>query len=253
MSAQRLVGKIQRQVADRGLPGAVTYCARRLLRGQLAHPFDRQYGTKTGGLISGGKLAAGHPHGAYSTAYYGIAPSLFRQLCQRWIASLTSAEEVGKYTFVDIGAGKGRALLLASELPFCEVVGVELNAGLVEVAEKNIQLWMQMRRDCAPIRIVLQEATEFEWPGTPLVVYLFSPFGQLVLERLIARLLASYRAHPRPIDLLYVTPEHRSVLDHHEAFEPVWSEHLCMDRADRAADLVSSAGELCHAYRVKMG
>jgi len=43
------------------------------------------------------------------------------------------------YLFVDIGAGKGKLLLLASHLSFSEIIGVEYAPSLHAVAMKNIQ------------------------------------------------------------------------------------------------------------------
>ncbi|QDT37699.1 class I SAM-dependent methyltransferase [Stratiformator vulcanicus] len=43
-----------------------------------------------------------------------------------------------QFSFVDLGSGKGRVLLMASEFPFREVVGVELSSQLHEIAANNI-------------------------------------------------------------------------------------------------------------------
>ena len=44
---------------------------------------------------------------------------------------------------IDIGAGMGRAVLLAAEMPFRLVVGVELNPTLAQIARRNLAIWRQ--------------------------------------------------------------------------------------------------------------
>jgi hypothetical protein len=96
----------------------------RVKEGFLRHPFDEANGVRTSGLVSGRHLAAGHAHDRHNTAYYGVAPSIFRELILRWRDTPPAAPIEG-YSFIDFGAGMGRAMLLAAELPFREVVGVD--------------------------------------------------------------------------------------------------------------------------------
>ena len=74
---------------------------------------------------------------------------------------------------MDIGAGMGRAMLLAAEMPFRAVIGVELNPTLVRIARRNLALWRKAGRARAPMRLVCGDAAEFAFPdgavrGVPL-------------------------------------------------------------------------------------
>jgi len=83
------------------------------------HPFDLKYGTDTGGYLGPHEIRSGGVHDAMNNGYSAVAPSVFREACRRWCATLPpSAAHIQAYSFVDVGAGKGRALLLAAELPF---------------------------------------------------------------------------------------------------------------------------------------
>src|ERR1700754_2580229 len=99
----------------------------------LENPFDVKYGTDTGGLISGEDLSSGRWNDLWNTAYYGISASgfdpIFEALNLDW----------QRFTFVDLGSGKGRALLLASRFPFRRIVGVEIAPELSRVAAANIE------------------------------------------------------------------------------------------------------------------
>jgi SAM-dependent methyltransferase len=104
--------------------------------GFTRHPFDEEFGVRTSGLVAGRHLKSGHRHDRHATAYYGVAPSVFRAMVKRWQRSRPgwAMEEV---SFIDVGAGMGRAMLLAAELPFRRVVGVELNPTLARIAQEK--------------------------------------------------------------------------------------------------------------------
>src|SRR5713101_6823082 len=66
---------------------------------------------------------------------YSYDPAPWRTLSRSLrLASL----EAERFTFVDIGCGKGRILLSALALPFRRIVGVEFSPVLCRIAEKNV-------------------------------------------------------------------------------------------------------------------
>ena len=68
-----------RTVAERRrLPGL------KVADGFTRHPFDEEFGVRTSGLVAGRHLKSGHRHDRHATAYYGVAPSVFRALVKRW-------------------------------------------------------------------------------------------------------------------------------------------------------------------------
>ena len=85
--------------------------------GLTQHPFDLANGVRTSGLVAGRHLKTGHRNDRHATAYFGVAPSVFRALIRKWRSSGPAAA-IGETTFIDLGAGMGRAVLLASELGF---------------------------------------------------------------------------------------------------------------------------------------
>jgi len=188
--------------------------ARRLLPGLAmkdgftVHPFDAENGVRTSGLVAGRHLKSGHKHDRHATAYYGVAPSVLRALVRRWQKGGPAAA-IAETTFVDLGAGMGRAVLLASEMGFREVVGVELHPTLVGIARRNVAIWRKAGRERVAMRMVEGDAVEFALPEGPVLVFLFNPFGAAVLRRL----LKSWRGRRGPLDLLYVNNEQEGVLE----------------------------------------
>src|SRR5450755_3522164 len=101
------------------------------------HPFDQMHGVDTSGLVPAKHLITGHTNDQHVTAYYGVAPSILRTLIDQWRETIPPYP-ISRYTFIDIGAGKGRGLLVASEYRFRKVVGIELNAHLVAISRQNV-------------------------------------------------------------------------------------------------------------------
>ena len=237
--------RLRRSIAQRGWLNALRNVWRRVRQQDFAvpadalsragsHPFDEATGMDTAGLIHGSALATGHPHDVYSVSYYGTAPSLFHAVIERW------GGDPSAYTFVDLGCGKGRVVLLASEMGFRVCVGVEINPDLAEVARQNAALW---QRAVSTICIVRADATDFIFPDGPTVLYLFNPFTGKVLERLLDRIAVVYAERPGELDLLYVNAEFSAVLKAHPGFELLWEMPVRMSAEDAAVDLLYLADE----------
>jgi SAM-dependent methyltransferase len=203
--------------------------------GYTPHPFDTAFGVKTSGLVAGRHLKSGHPHDRHATAYYGVAPSVFHAIIKRWRKSAPVAS-LADTTFVDLGAGMGRALLLASTLEFKAVVGVELHPRLASIARSNARLWHVSGRERSIIRLVEADAVDFALPPGPVVVFLFNPFGATVLRRLLKSWKRAASQSPGQLDLLYVNNEQESVLETDRAWHRLYHGKLRRSAADAIAD-----------------
>ncbi len=230
---------------------------------QPIHPFDEVHGVDTSGLVPAADLLTGHPNDTHVTAYYGVAPSILRALITVWRESPPPAP-IHRYTFVDIGAGKGRAMLVASELPFHAVVGVELNPALAAIARANLAAWQTAHEAdptapaVAPADVVEADALSVDLPTTPTVLFLFHPFEAPVLKALLRRIETAFATRPGKLDLLYVNAECADVLDRHPGFTLLWEGKLAMSAEDHIADLAaiaqqaeygSTGDEICAIYR----
>lgn len=111
-------------------------------------------------------------------------------------------------SFVDLGSGKGRMLMLAAKHPFARIVGVEFAEELQAIARSNLARHAELAGPDPRIALVTGDAAQFEFPAGPLVVFLFNPFGAATVKRVADRLHASWRAAPRPIRVIYVNPQH---------------------------------------------
>ena len=198
------------------------------------HPFDALHGTDTGALIPGDQLHTGYRNDRHTTAYHGVAPSLFHKLLQRWRP--IALHPVQRTAFVDIGAGKGRAMLLAGTMPFRRVLGVELHPKLASTAHNNLQKW-QVRYGGPPMRVEQADALQLRMPAGPCLLFLFNPFDLVLMDRLLTRLTHAFRRRPGELDLLYVNDEQRSLLmDEHRSFRQLWRGRIHLSHEDRDAD-----------------
>jgi cyclopropane fatty-acyl-phospholipid synthase-like methyltransferase len=121
--------------------------------------------------------------------------------------------DYSKYTFIDVGSGKGRVLFVAAEYPFRKVMGVEFSNALHDDAVANLKRYKFPRRRCTDIEPVHADAREFEFPNDNLVIYLFNPFGDEVMERMLENLERSLKRHPRHVIVVMLWPEHSDVVE----------------------------------------
>jgi SAM-dependent methyltransferase len=232
------------------------------------HPFDEMHGVDTSGLLPARHLLTGHPNDEHVTAYYAVAPSILRALIDRWRETIPPYP-ISSYTFIDVGAGKGRGLLVASEYQFRRVVGIELNPQLAGIARGNADHWASTRAadpTSAPvttIEVMEQDALEFQLPFTPTLIFMFHPFEAPMLEQFVEgidrQLAAHSEARQSPaLDFIYVNAECAVVLDSHPAFQQLFLGHVKMSPEDHAADMEaiaqqkdygSTGDEECAIYR----
>jgi len=227
--------------------------------GFTRHPFDLEFGVRTSGLIAGRHLKSGHKHDRHATAYFGVAPSVFKGLIRNWRRS-RRGENLEAFTFVDVGAGMGRAVLLAAEMPFKAVVGVELHPGLTGIARKNLAKWRRGRRKRTQVKMICGDALEFEWPEGPCVAFLFNPFGAVMMRRMLKEMAKSFKGREGALDILYVNNEQEGVLEGQRGFERQFLGDVKRSKADAIADYrimanqpdgeyVSSNAESCSIWR----
>jgi hypothetical protein len=162
--------------------------------------------------------------GMFHSPYQPTEPTLFREM----LASLMVASpniNLREFTFIDVGSGKGRALLLAADHPFRRIHGIELLPELHRVAKENIVKYKSNSQQCFAIESLLGDASEFAFPPEPTVLYLFNPLPESGLVRMISNLEQSLQGHPRPVFVLYHNPLLEHVLSRSEAFQKIAGTH----------------------------
>lgn len=182
--------------------------------------FDQRAGIQTLGTVHLDDLTIDSENtdfGEDETIYVGIPTLALRDLAKRL------PDDLRAYTFVDYGSGKGRVVCWAATLPFRRVVGVEFAAELHAAAASNVSNFQHPDRACDDVEVLHADATEFQLPGGPCVLYFFNPFEEPVLTRVAAEIARSHAADPRPIHIWYHNPRYAEVFRSLDGFEEVWS------------------------------
>ncbi len=115
-------------------------------------------------------------------------------------------EDMSGFTFVDYGAGKGRAMLLAAERPFAAVAGVEFAEELHDNAEMNIAQYPRSKMRCRSVECLLEDAVQVGPPEGASVHYFFNPFEREVFAEVLNNIVMAYRMKPRRLYLILIDP-----------------------------------------------
>ena len=71
----------------------------------------------------------------------------------KWALAAVAEEDIGRMSFVDYGAGKGRVMLLASQYPFTQVGGIEFAEELHDNATMNIAQFPRSQHEMPQRRV----------------------------------------------------------------------------------------------------
>lgn len=209
-----------RQIAER-IP-----LVRRLANGwRRRHPFDRQFGTDTSGYVGAEEIVARAGSKLSIFPYCGSQPSILRR-------ALARLPPVNGSTFVDIGCGKGRPLMVASEFPFAHIVGVDLSRELLAVARLNAAAIAQRFPQRTPIHVVEGDALQFLPDDERLVIFLFNPFPREVGEQFVRALERRLAGGRTQLFVALYNPVWADVLDRSPALSRYSAELYAYDRSE---------------------
>jgi len=186
--ATKLVNSLHR----RGLVGTLKSCVAEI----EDIWFDRRFGIDTLGTTRDWSLRAA-PFGiGYQPTKIKRLKNIFRELRINF----------GDYIFLDLGSGKGRALLIASEFPFKRIIGVELLSEFHLIAERNIRAYRSTTQKCSAIESTCCDAKLYQMPSDNMVLFLSNPFERPIVSKVLTNLRESLQSHPREVYFVYHNP-----------------------------------------------
>jgi SAM-dependent methyltransferase len=174
------------------------------------HPYDLLMRCDTSGMIHRRRL------GLDATDYQAVDPDVFRATMAHIAGQ--PGEDLSRFTFVDLGCGKGRALLLAEECEFKKIVGVDFSKRLVKIASRNAAIVESQR-----ITVGHCDVRDFDFPPGPLVVFLYNPFSERITRGVMQRL----NSRPEPFYVAYVNPLHADAVSSQPGAEIVAKDDWC--------------------------
>jgi hypothetical protein len=186
--------------------------------GDADYDWDHRVNTTSGGVGWRERLL-----GTLHSPYQPTEPALFHGMIGDWIARCSV--DPRQFVFCDLGSGKGRTLLMAADYPFLRIIGVELLPALHIIAEENIRAYKNEHQKCFALEAVCADATTFAIPEAPLLLYLFNPFPEAGMMRVIANLGQSLKDHPRPVYVLYHNPQLEHALQSNAQMQRISGTH----------------------------
>lgn len=199
----------------------VTGMPARRARARRARSFDALLNVDTAGILRPEALDLRGSNAAYAHRYEGADPEQLATALEKLDLDFSN------YSFVDLGSGKGRAVLLAAQHRFKRVIGVELSERLHRVATENLE--RASRRGAMPgVELICSDAGTFGFPAGNLIVYLYNPFDEPVLRSVLRNLQTALAEEERHALIIFWGDRHlEQVLDEslfaRLAGEPVWS------------------------------
>jgi hypothetical protein len=101
---------------------------------------------------------------------------------------------------------------------------VEFASELCQVAQKNIRSYRGSQA-CKDISVLEMDATEFQFPSGPLLIYFFNPFHDSIMDKVLDNLSQSLASDPRPVTLICDALYHKdSIL---RIFRPQQTARIC--------------------------
>jgi SAM-dependent methyltransferase len=224
-----LIPRTIQSVRNRGLRATLRSARRRLVTRasrSIDRRFDKSLGTETGVVVENAALAdVTSANLARGIRYEPTRARPFRRL-------LREAGVTPRGTFVDIGCGKGRVLMLAVEHGFARVTGVDYSPALCALAQRNLDILRGRTGLRFDATVHAMDAADYAFQPDDTVVFLYNPFDETVLRGVLDNLGASLRAHPRELRLIYHRPLWRGVVDESQLFGP--AEVYCFGGCDFA-------------------
>ena len=199
IDAGLVIAKFRNRSREVGFIAAVWFTVQQAIRMiklnlHALDDFDARYGTDTGGTVGMWLFRLNSPNAVHGTNYQSIGEVYTESL-------LSGCPRTA--TFVDLGCGKGRPLIVASKMGFQNVTGVEFVEELAAIARMNLRI-----TECNA-NVVCADAAAYALPSGPLVVYMFNPFHAPVM-RVVAEKL---RSRKDELWVISVNPKHPELFD----------------------------------------
>jgi len=168
--------------------------------------FDWYYGTDTQSRVLLQDLRIDHEKRQHGTKYDPSPVSALRKLFRK-------IEITKEDVWVDVGAGKGRTLLIASVAGFKKVVGIEFSAELCDICRQNIEKFRRKKKTMSPVEVINKDATEVNPDKEYTVFFLFNPFDAEIMTAWMDKVKESFRNFPRRMYIIYNNPVHQELID----------------------------------------
>jgi SAM-dependent methyltransferase len=102
-------------------------------------------------------------------------------------------------TFLDVGCGRGRVLVMAAAYGFKDIIGIDFSQRLCDQAADVCK--------GLPVTVTCADARIYTIPDSVGVIFLFNPFDAGIMSEFIVRVNESLARKERPLKVLYANPQ----------------------------------------------
>ena len=102
---------------------------------------------------------------------------------------------------IDLGSGKGSALIEFSKYPFARIAGVEYSPKLIHICRNNLK-----RLNIKNVDLFCTNVIDFEGYLPYNYIYLYNPFPERVFQKVINNIIESQHEKKREIVIIYKNP-----------------------------------------------
>jgi len=158
-----------------------------IVRPIASYKFDKTYNISTSGEIEREFLDAQNKNSLHHATYYQAVPMEYLNILFDLLP-----DDFTQAHFVDVGCGKGRACFYACQT-YQRVTGIDFSPSLITDAQKNLQTFSGAVK--GEIKFELRDASLYDLPDEPLLVYLYNPFDEYILRKFLIRNMEHFSKH----------------------------------------------------------
>ena len=183
--------------------------------------WDKLHNVSTAGLVNMKKQKIYHKNKNSSYFFESTGVSVFPDIMKHLNI------DYRQFHFLDIGAGKGRTMLMALEFPFKKITGIELSEDFVEITKQNLSTFKNIEQKCFELECIARDALEYTFPNNNLVIYFFNPFNSEILEQLIRKIISTLKKSDKECYLVYLYPRHGKGIEKSGKFQIIHHKKGC--------------------------
>jgi SAM-dependent methyltransferase len=111
---------------------------------------------------------------------------------------------------LDLGCGMGRVFSIAAAYNFKHIIGVDFSQNLCNAATSNA-LNTQANYPHTKVEVICQDAGSYSIPANVTTIFLFNPFDDFVMKKVINNIEESIKINQRSIKILYANPLYKKL------------------------------------------
>jgi SAM-dependent methyltransferase len=198
------------------------WVVRRRIRGH--ERFDEKYGLDTQTPVAARDLELANPIGRFAHRYEGTPIPLIHKIIRRL------GTDLRRFTFIDLGSGKGRVLLIASQYPFKSIIGVEFSERLHNISQANIARFADLGLAKVRPNSIKMDATEVDFsPLGDKIIFCNNPFSASLMLKVIDNLEISLARSKDDAILIYLTPISPQIVQRLSKFRMIYAGNYISD------------------------